>query len=455
MMRAALLVPFALLAAATGCGGDREDRATAAAGPAASAAADAAMCAEHGVLEAVCTTCNPKLRPIFQSRGDWCAEHEWPESFCPVCHPERGGRPAQDVTGDEAPADRLRVKFADADVARKIGLETAEALAESAASVVLAPAVLVPDASRSAAVNVRVPGVIKAFRADLGSRVSAGSPLAEIESSGAAEDRARLSAARAQLEAAEAEHRREADLHAKGITAAKDLQAAAQAAEEARAAVEAASAAVGMAGASAGRSDTYTLVAPIDGIVTARRFTVGTLVDREEVVFEILDPSILWAEIDIPETQAARVAAGQRVLLEIDGIPGRTFEGTVRYVAPVVDPSTRTVRARASLGNADGALRANGYGRARILVPSPDAAALVPRSAVQEAKGVTLVFVPVAPDEFETRRVRVVPSDGDVVAVTSGIAPGERVVTTGSFLLKTETLKGSIGAGCCEVEPAT
>ncbi len=453
-MRAVLLVPLALLAAATGCG-RRAGPATAAAPATEAAATDAAMCAEHGVLEAVCTRCNPKLVSIFRSRGDWCAEHEFPESFCPTCHPERGGRPAQDVAGDEAPADRLRVKFADADVARKIGLETAEALAESAGIVVLAPAVLAPDASRSAAVNVRVPGVIKSFRADLGTRVSAGSPLAEIESSGAAEDRARLSSARAQLEVAEAGHRREADLHAKGIAAAKDLQAAAQAVEEARAAVEAARAAVGMAGADAGSPDTYALVAPIDGVVTARRFTVGTLVDREEVVFEILDASVLWAEIDIPETQAAHVAVGQEVRMEIDGIPDRTFEGVVRYVAPLVDRSTRTVRARALLDNADGALRAHSYGRARILVPSPDAAALVPRSAVQEAKGVTLVFVPVAPDEFETRRVRVVPSDGDVVAVTSGLAPGERVVTTGSFLLKTETLKGSIGAGCCEVEPAT
>ncbi len=456
-MRALRLLPIALLAFAAGCdrtAGEATEATTARVATGA-APVDAAMCAAHGVLEAVCTTCNPKLVPIFRSRGDWCAEHAFPESFCPVCHPERGGRPAQDVAGEEAPPDGLRVKFADADVARKIGLETAEARSESAGNVVLAPAVLVPDASRSAAVNVRVPGVIRSFRADLGSRVSAGSPLAEIESSGAAEDRARLSAARAQLEVAEAGHRREADLHAKGIAAAKDLQAAAQAVEEARAAVEAASAAVGMAGAAAGSPDTYTLVAPIDGVVTARRFTVGTLVDREEVVFEILDASILWAEIDIPEAQAAHVAVGQEVRLEIDGIPDRTFEGVVRYVAPVIDRSTRTVRARASLDNADGALRANSYGRARILVPSPDAAALVPRSAVQEAKGVTLVFVPVAPDEFETRRVRVLPSDGDVVAVTSGIAPGERVVTTGSFLLKTETLKGSIGAGCCEVEPAT
>lgn len=51
-------------------------------------AADA-MCSEHGVLEAVCTKCNPALAPIFKAKGDWCEEHGFPESFCPICHPER------------------------------------------------------------------------------------------------------------------------------------------------------------------------------------------------------------------------------------------------------------------------------------------------------------------------------------------------------------------------------
>jgi cobalt-zinc-cadmium efflux system membrane fusion protein len=74
----------------------------------------------------------------------------------------------------------------------------------------------------------------------------------------------------------------------------------------------------------------------------------------------------------------------------------------------------------------------------------------VPRTALQDAKGVQVVFVPISDTEFETRRVRTAPGDGDLVQVMSGVDPGERVVTTGSFLLKTETLKGSIGAGCCE-----
>ena len=54
------------------------------------------MCKEHGVLEAICTKCNPKLIPVFQAKGDWCPEHGFPESICPICHPERGGKRPRD-----------------------------------------------------------------------------------------------------------------------------------------------------------------------------------------------------------------------------------------------------------------------------------------------------------------------------------------------------------------------
>ena len=53
------------------------------------ASQEGAFCKEHGVLEAVCTKCNPALVPVFKAKGDWCEKHGFPESFCPICHPER------------------------------------------------------------------------------------------------------------------------------------------------------------------------------------------------------------------------------------------------------------------------------------------------------------------------------------------------------------------------------
>jgi cobalt-zinc-cadmium efflux system membrane fusion protein len=96
--------------------------------PAATAADAEGMCAEHGVLEVICTKCNPKLIPVFQAKGDWCAEHEFPESICPACHPERGGRPAMELATDEAPPNGLRVKLQSSEVARAVGIRTEPAI---------------------------------------------------------------------------------------------------------------------------------------------------------------------------------------------------------------------------------------------------------------------------------------------------------------------------------------
>jgi cobalt-zinc-cadmium efflux system membrane fusion protein len=139
------------------------------------------------------------------------------------------------------------------------------------------------------------------------------------------------------------------------------------------------------------------------------------------------------------------------VQLRLDGSGEREFYGTVSYIAPVIDPHTRTAKARAAIPNHDGALRANVYASARIATDG-SSAVLVPRAALQQAKGVNLVFVRLAEDEYETRRVRVASAGGDLVAVSGGLKAGEAVVTTGSFLLRTETMKEGIGAGCCDVE---
>lgn len=420
-------------------------------------AADA-MCSEHGVLEAVCTKCNPALAPIFKAKGDWCEEHGFPESFCPICHPERGGQPLMDVTasdaveGGDGPADGTMVRFKTKETARLAGLVFAKAQEVSTAREVTATARIVYDAARVAQVNPRMPGVVRVIRADVGTTVQAGTPLAVIESAGVGAEQSRLQAAQMRLSIADTNYTRAESLHAEGITAERGLLAARQAREDARAEVRSAQSALGVVGAVADGSARYTLTAPIAGVVTQRNATIGRLVDGEDILFEIVDPSAMWAELDVPESDLALVAVGQTVAITLDNLAGRELTGALSYVAPSIDTRTRTAVARVSLSNADGALRANVFGRARIAVTDLRAAVLVPRSAVQRARSVNLVFVRIAEDAFEARRVVVAQGAGEHVNVTGRVHAGDDVVTDGSFLLKTETLKESIGAGCCEVE---
>jgi cobalt-zinc-cadmium efflux system membrane fusion protein len=410
------------------------------------------MCKEHGVLEAICTKCNPKLIPVFQAKGDWCGEHGLPESVCPICHPERGGRPSADVASDGAPADGMRVKFRRSDTAKLAGIEIAKALARPSAAALTAPARLAYDATKLAQVNARSPGVVRSLKVDVGTQVKKGDPLVVIDSPNVGADRARLSAAKARIQVAEENFARATQLEKEGIASRKNLLEAQQDLDLAKSEHAALSASLSVFGAGGGGVGSYTLSAPIDGVVTERRATIGKLVNGDEVLFEVVDTSSMWADVEIAENDLPAVGVGQVVSLRIDSLGEREISGAITYVAPSVDPHTRTSKARVPLMNADGVLRANMYGHARIAAGAARTNVVVPRAAVQRAKNVQLVFVRVSANEYETRRVQLGTADAEFIEIVKGIRPGEEVVTTGSFLLKTETLKDSIGAGCCEGE---
>jgi cobalt-zinc-cadmium efflux system membrane fusion protein len=446
-MRLAAIAALALAAAA--CGG--EEPTAPAAGQ--RKAADGAMCAEHGVLEALCTRCNPKLIPVFQAKGDWCAEHGFPESICPICHPERGGRPAADVSSsDDAPPDGTLVRFARKDIARVAGIQTRPARPREGGARLEVLVTLAYDARRMAQVNARAPGVVRSLAVEIGERVARGASLATIESGDVGAERSRLSAARARVRLAESTLARDRRLAAEGITPAKDVLTAEAELETARADEAAARAALGMVGGGQASTGSYRVTAPLAGLVVRRGATVGHMVDADDALFEIVDPSILWAELAIPEPDLGAIAPGQKVSIALDAHQGPPVSGALEYVAPEIDPATRTALARVSIANPDGRLRANMVGTATIELGASRATLLVPRAAVQRAGGASFVFVRKAEDVFELRRVRLGSSEADTVEVISGLEAGAVVATEGSFLLKTETLKGAIGAGCCDPE---
>lgn len=445
------LVTIALVLAGASCGKDRASQSETQANTEAPAT-EGAFCEEHGVLEAVCTKCNPTLIPVFQAKGDWCEEHGFPESFCPIHHPELGGRPQADVTSSGAPADGTKVRFRTKEAATLAGIEVVQAEKRSGGARLEAAVTIVYDATRHAEVNARAPGVIKKLTADVGTIVKAGTPLATVESAAVGADRSRVRAAAARVEFAKLEYTRESRLLESGSVAQRDVFAAKLALDDAKAEASAARAALGMVGTGGGESSGYILRAPIAGTVTSRKATIGHMVDLETVLFEIVDTSVMWVEIDIPESSLSVVRAGQSTAIVVDAMPDREWPGTIEYLAPAIDPRTRTAKARLSLDNPDGLLRANMYGRALIELADAKPTVMVPKEAVQRAGGTALVFVRLAQDAFEARRVRVGRSEGAQVEILEGIEPGEPVAATGSFLLKTETLKGSIGAGCCDVE---
>lgn len=265
-------------------------------------------------------------------------------------------------------------------------------------------------------------------------------------------ERSRVRAADTRVQIAKLEYERGSSLLESGIASERDVLAAKLTLENAKADKSSARAALRMIGTGGGKSSEYLVRSPLRGTITSRGATIGHMVDLQSVLFEVVDTSIMWVEIDIPENSLSLVRVGQSTTISVDAMPDRQWRGKLEYLAPSIDPRTRTAKARLSLDNSDGVLQANMYGQAHIELADAKPTVMVPKMAVQRAGGTALVFVRLTQDSFEARRVRIGRSEGTQVEILEGIESGEPVAVTGSFLLKTETLKGSIGAGCCDVD---
>ena len=151
-MRSQLLSIVALALAAAACRGEKGTEAeikNKKPPTSPSAASQGTFCKKHGVLEAVCTKCNPALAAVFQAKGDWCEEHGFPESFCPICKPELGGRPPTDVSDDGAPSDGTKVRFKTKETVRLAGIQVAKATARTSRSHIGVTARIIYDTTRS------------------------------------------------------------------------------------------------------------------------------------------------------------------------------------------------------------------------------------------------------------------------------------------------------------------
>jgi cobalt-zinc-cadmium efflux system membrane fusion protein len=195
--------------------------------------------------------------------------------------------------------------------------------------------------------------------------------------------------------------------------------------------------------------------APFDGLVLDRQASPGQVVEAGRTMFTIADLSRLILRIDLGERDYQDLdGRAARVLFQLDDRSGRVFRGKLLSAGIAVDPATRVVRAQAEVKGAAGgggpALLPGMFGKVEIAAGEREEALLVPRAAVQWEGCHHIVFVEQREGQYGARAVELGREHGDFQEVRAGLVAGERVVTTGSYLLKTEVLKGSIGAGCCE-----
>jgi len=151
-----------------------------------------------------------------------------------------------------------------------------------------------------------------------------------------------------------------------------------------------------------------------------------------------------WVYASIYEYELPLVRQGQEAAVTSDSLPGRSFTGTVKAIDPMLNSETRTTRVRLLVEDASGELKPGMYVNTAMAVGGGDAL-IIPKSAVFSTGERQLVFVDKGEGLFEPRQVTLGMTAGDQVEVLSGVVAGEPVVTSGNFLIDSESrLRGSL-----------
>ena len=184
---------------------------------------------------------------------------------------------------------------------------------------------------------------------------------------------------------------------------------------------------------------TYTVAAPISGVVTARNASIGGVANEGQMLFEISNLTELWVDLHIFGADAEHIRAGAPVMVTRMG-DGETLSTVIERVLPGMATASQSTIARATISNLDGLWRPGAAIKARITVEQQPVDLLVPLSALQTMDGQDVVFV--REDETYTARpVELGSRDSQQAQVLSGLRAGEHVVVEESYLIKADLEK--------------
>ncbi len=264
-----------------------------------------------------------------------------------------------------------------------------------------------------------------------GARVRRGQLLVRLDDT---LQRAELSQAEAQLSIARANLRRNQELVAENFVAQRVL-------DESQASLQVAEAQVALARA---RLERMRIVAPFDGTLGIRTVNLGEYVKDGADLVNLEDTSSLFVDFRLPERYQPRLAGGQPVRVQLDALPGRTFDARVVAVDPLIDANGRALSVRAMLPVvSDSPLRPGMFARVNTVFSVNDAALVVPEEAVVPQGGRQVVFKVVPEGEGEATRTVVRRTEvelgvrrGAQVQIVNGLAEGDTVVVAGQQRLQ-------------------
>lgn len=188
------------------------------------------------------------------------------------------------------------------------------------------------------------------------------------------------------------------------------------------------------------------LYAPADGFVMEKMAFKGLSIMPGMTLYKIGDLSTIWVIADIYEYELPFIKVGDKARITLTYLPGESFEGTATYIYPALDPKSRTAKVRFDLPNPEFKLKPEMWANVELKIPL-GRKLVVPEEAVIDSGTMQMVFVDRGQGHFESRHIQVGSKVQGYYEVLSGLREGERVVTSGNFLIDSESqLKGGVGA---------
>lgn len=318
------------------------------------------------------------------------------------------------------------------------------------------------DDTRTVRVASPLTGLITRRFTTPGAKIEAGAPLFEVDSPEVAEAKSSYLKSVAGYELAVKAAEREARLFAQKIAAEVDVQEAKAKRTEAETEIAAARGRLLRLGLTKAEIESISVkngAASLNGLVVIRATKAGTVIEgnaasgeRAETGKELLtisDLDTVWVMADLKETELAALANATGGEAKIDAM-GRSFSGRLDTVAGRMSETTRTAKARFSVDNAEGLLKPGMFVSVRLLLPAKGETLVVPKVAVLADEGRTFVFTHKEGDYWIRRPVTLGARFDGMVEIASGITAEQKIITDGSFLLKSDVLRSKMGAGCAE-----
>jgi len=364
---------------------------------------------------------------IWQARGPAVADAPLETADTPRVDGER-------ITFSHAFVERAKLKFSPVSRALLVPVVTAVGTVDFNPEYV-------------AAVGTRLKGLVSRVVKFEGDTVESGALLAVIESGELGEAQAAVSMLEAEKRAADVNLQREKTLAQKNLTTQREAEVAGVEAERYQlllgAARQKVAALSGGVGSRPSRLGSHELRAPMKGTIVERSIAPGQSVEGQLVAFRVANVDHLWVALDVFERNLSKIRVGDRVELSPLAAPSEVFEGRVARVGSIIDSETRSAPIRVEVDNRDRRLRAGQAVNARIHAASggEQESTLVPQTAITYVDGKPTVFVKSGENAVKVVKVELGVTNGQDTEATSGVSPGDQVVSDGVFALKSELFR--------------